>query len=750
MQDDISKEHLALFSLIVQNLGTVLKNIVIYPALHPISQLSIKNLKNSLDKWFLERERLDLGVSPESVLLNGNFVDKKNLLYRELASRLHGYGLSAVAFKKGLELKELEDMFRFLKEEAGAKKEGVTGVIPDLCHITIKAVDYSSVLKGDNGGISAEEDLWRTLADISEESCQGKLPEEREEFISNFLKDPKRSAVVLNKIYRDAVSKLDGEGTVVQTREVIARICDYMANNPGALGNSTREDIGELISRLDADLVAKLFRPDTVNGRDFDLALEVMRDVPDEFIAGFIGSLVRSNGGFNENIFKVLDKISPGGSRDGKIAALVAEKISGDRTITPEVLAEMQTTIGEVFSAHAESGFMSQMYNLAVNTFIDRKAFKIKLPRELSVMAEEYKMTALAGRAKKYETELILNLMWDETDPGAFSGLCARLAGILPELLESAYIDSIKDVFSFFFTEINPENRENPEMAGLIDDFKNMLRDDAALARLIKLLAGSDEKNARDIALMLEQVRTPKVLNMVIDEFYREEKEGRKKNLSLVLENMSPEEAEIVFGRIRQADGRASRELFNVLKRIFPRESRRFAAELISSGGSSGVKTDIIADFVPENEAERDMIKNILRNETDPVFRRKAIEALFKTMDKAAVKDLFRIASRGGYKSEFLKEVIEMSGEFNSQEAVPLLSQILRRSDIFRRNEKVRMAAVVALGRIRNAEAVEAIREALGKSSKAVADICGMILSLENRGSGEKGNDGDASYGNKG
>ena len=753
MAEDIPKNDLKLFSLIIQNLGTVIKNSILYPVSHPISELSIKNFKSSLDKWLIEKEVLDIGIAPESILLDGNFVDQKSELYQEVGSHLHSHGVSAISFRKGLVMKELVDMFKFLKKDAKLMREGgaLESTIPSLDHITIKAVDYSLLLEeGEGGGLSeGDEELWRNLTSVSEESRRGKLPEEREEFIRNFLQDSKNSATVLNKIYKDAVSRLEGDETVTRTRESIARIYDYMARNPEGVPETARTDIGKIVSRLDPEFVLRLFSPDSVDGQDFDLAGEIMKEVPDEFVAGFVESLIKSSGGLNENLLKVFERLSPGGAREGKIVSMVAGRLSDTQAFTHEALAEIQMSIKEVFATNPESGFMSQMYNLTVDTFIDRKATMMNLPKDLVSMVESYDRAATEEGFKGQEAELILNLMWHETDQVDLSRLCARITGILPELFRIRDIPRLKDIFSFFFEEMEAKNRSLPGIKDEINNVITVLREDSVIKQIVLLLAGSDEKGADDTVFMLEKIRGPEMLRILLDSFCSEQKDGRRNNLALMFKKLHSEEVDTVVERIKISDSRAARELLGVVKQAFPERARLFVTEIMSIDDPA-VRREILEDFIPETEDARSALKVMLKKEKDPGLKRQAIIAMLGTKDGVVVGDLFSSAGRVSGENKLLTEIIETSGEINSAAAVPYLVKLLKRRDVFRREEKIKLASVVALGRIRNEEALDAIRKAASGGTEAVKTICDVILRLEDEKIKNKPKAGSSSDGDQG
>ncbi len=735
MPDDKQKDEHKLFGLIIQNLGTVIKNSVLYPVSHPISEISIKNFKASLDKWFLASDVLDVGISQDSVLLSGEFVDKKNELYREVASHLHSHGISSLCFKKGLATSELTEMFRFLKKDAKLIREGGDPgeIVPVLEHILIGTVDYSTLLEGTGGAVSkSDEELWKSLTNVSQESLQGRLPREREEFIRQFLGDSRSSASVLNRIYRDAVSRMEGDDAVTRTRESIARIYDYISRNPDGVSSTAREDIGKIVSRLDPEFVMRLFSPARVDNRDFDLAGEMMKDVPDEFVAGFIESLIKSSGGFNENLLKVFERLSPGGAREGRIVSMVAGRFAEAQAVDNAALAEIQMSIKEVFAANPESSFMSQMYNLTVDTFVDRKAAAMDLPKELVAMVESYARSRSEENFKKQESELVLNLMWYENDPADYSRLCSRITGIVPELFRIRDIDAVKDIFMFFLGADGPGNRTMPGIKEENDRVTAFLNGESVIKQTLSFLASSDEMGAQTAAFVFNMIRNQYSFGMLLDEFCREGKPGRRNNLSLALKDLSEVETDVLAERVKSADPRNSGELYGLMREACPERARKLVVD-IASIGDIALKRHILDGFVPGTEEEFAALMTMLRKEKDPFLVRKAVMAVLSGGDPRVVGEIFSYASGALAPGGLLEEIIDVSGEIGSGASVGHLGRIIEKRDILGRNEKIKTAAAVALGRIQSPEAIETLKRSASKAPKAVKDICDVILNLKGK-----------------
>jgi len=108
MVEKLSKEKAGLFDHIIKSLNLVLMNSALYAPNHPAFNSSVGSFKNTLDKWLTAEETLELGISPDNILLNGAFVKEDSGLYSSTAEYLHKKGLMALCFKRG-QFKEGKD-----------------------------------------------------------------------------------------------------------------------------------------------------------------------------------------------------------------------------------------------------------------------------------------------------------------------------------------------------------------------------------------------------------------------------------------------------------------------------------------------------------------------------------------------------------------------------------------------------------------------------------------------------------------
>jgi hypothetical protein len=732
MGNDLSKEKIELFNLVIQNLSTAMKNSVLYSSSHPIFKISIKNFKDSMDKWFASEKDLDLGISTDTILLAGSFVDKKSELYRDVAEYLHSREVVAICFKKGVEVQELLSVFNFLTKDVKSIREkgGIDVKMPKMEHIDIKGVDYSSLLEGSGGELNIEEEkIWQSLSEISSESKEGKLPGSKKEFIVDFLKDTKRSSLVLNKVYKDAVIKLEDEKTVKRMRESIARVYEYFAKNPGEDAVVARGNIGKLISRLDPDLVIRLFDPDVVDGRNFDMAQEMMKDFSDEFVAEFIENLISHQDRFNENLLKVFDKIIPGGTRANNVAAMVSDRMEDKNLLSYDTLNNMQMSIKEIFGAHPDSNFMSQMYKLTVETFVDRKKGVMMFSRRLVPLVEEYIRAVRKESLKKQEAELLLNIIWHEDDPEVFKKFSEKFIAIVPDLLSLGDTELLRQAFELFSEDMRPEQKKktkiNDEAARALLSIEKSILD----AKIVSLIESAEMKNLEDIVAILNRAKS-NAAKVILDEFVTEPNMSSRNKLGFVLAGMQERSADEIVSRISEASPTMTGELFSVLRKASYEKSRLVVPELLRHADPR-IREQVVESFVPVSGAEKQILNLILWREKDKRVRRKALISALKTGDTVLINSIFRDAERRFFDKKPLLEVVKLSGEVGRKEAVPNLVKVFMRKGIFGNSQALRLAALVSMGRLRNEEAMKAVRSGKTDKSESIRNMCEVILKLD-------------------
>ena len=524
MKDQLPEKRKDLFDAFVRNLSTAIKNSALYASDHPVFSSSVSTFKKSIDKWFIENDDLVVGITPDDLLLDGSSVREKNDIYNKVAKYLHCRGIMALTIMPEAQEKELSGFLTAIKEDDKAlrAKGGISKVMPAMPHVKVKALDYSAFLGQATGEVTKEEkDIWKSLCEMSEGAHESALPVSKQEFIAEFLEDTKRSAGTLNKIYRLAMAKLEDNATVEDMRATMARITRYFGQKPGEESVSGKKTIADLISKLDPELVIKIFEEGGPEGEAGELVKEITGDFSDSMLSDFISSMIGGEGGFNENLLKLFDKMIPNGKDAGNVVSMVTDNLLQKNLVDKNALAALKDSIKELVTLHPENNFMSEMYRITVGSFAGEKFGKITQESRLILFTNDLKRKLEESNLHKEHIRLLLNLMWAEKDALEFEKFAQRAAGHYGELVKSADIVSMKEMIEFFTQKLPERIADGRHISGIIDKMSGLFNTGETINSLISTIPNSGDRVLDDIAYMCSRLR-PEYKFRLVDAFVAE------------------------------------------------------------------------------------------------------------------------------------------------------------------------------------------------------------------------------------
>ncbi|MGE5309201.1 MAG: ATP-binding protein [Deltaproteobacteria bacterium] len=143
-------------------LVTTIRQMSIYPPRHPSILNSLKSAVSSLNIIFIDKEKLNLNVSPDKLLnIDGQLsgaVDK--LVTGEFIKLLDALGVEDLVFQKGITLEELDAFVQLLnaQKDSSLKGEDINKVFAGkgITHIVARQFSYLKVEKGKEAAIGGE------------------------------------------------------------------------------------------------------------------------------------------------------------------------------------------------------------------------------------------------------------------------------------------------------------------------------------------------------------------------------------------------------------------------------------------------------------------------------------------------------------------------------------------------------------------------------------------------------------------
>ena len=728
-------QELKQIQLIIKNLRLALKNSVFYPPEHPIFTFSINNFKNSLDKWLLENDTLQIGFSKQNLFLNGEQADEKSGFAEEVANYLHMRGLISIAFGRGIESEELVEFFTVIRHDRKTIREQ-GGIIKQLSrhpHIMIKEIDYSKLLESPTTteGGAEEGEVWQFLIDIAKQSKEGDLPESKMKFLDDFFTDTDKSVQTLNKIYHEAVTETDDEEAANNMRKVIQQICAYFDEKNPEKSKDLKFKLMNVISQLNPDLISILFDKTVDDNETFDLAETITKDFSEGYIAEFIESLMTNEDTFNENLLKVFDKLAPNADKSDNIMGMVADRLFSKRIINPETLTKMQMSIQDIFKRHPESNFMNQMYKITVDAVMNQKIDTLVYVARLTPLINKFVQSVEDEELKKEELWLLLNILWLENSADEFKKFSEKLTTILPDLLNSEDIEQVKEIVEFFTEKTRPEQHRDKRMAKEIQAGLNRVTDDVTLHHLISLIPQAENKVIKHIAFILRKVERQSS-KMLVDAYLEEKNAASRSKYRLMFPALRKGMVKEVVDRFEYCEPHQAKDLFEILRLCSEKKAHLISKRMMINSNAQ-VRWEAFKGFKPENEEETEEVFEYFRKEKHEAVKKQAALVLLSTGDAVIVERLFKFSSGGFLRPRFLLQLVELCGNVRSELSFEYLKKIFFKKRLFSTNwhDRLRSAAITSIARLQTKEAMEIVQDALQDKSKRVRETGRLLLELK-------------------
>ncbi|MBN2030363.1 hypothetical protein JW824_08980 [bacterium] len=730
---ELSQEQEKKLNNTIKNFRIALKNSVFYESNHPLYVSSIENFKNALDKWLLAEHELNLGITQDNLYLDGTLINEKEGTYSEIANYLHMRGIISLLFRQGITKGELTEFFNFIKNDRRTIKEkgGIQKNISTDGHLKIKEIDYSALLRSARESVESKDNVWQFLFDTAKESRSGELPKSKVEFLIDFLKDTSKSAMTLNKVYKEAVNQLQDEQAAEDIRNTIMQICQYFENKSSDQAREIKVKLMHVISQLHPDLIHTLFDKTVGDNQEFDLAESITKDFSESYIAEIIESLISKEDTFNENLLKVFDKLIPKVNKSDHVISLVADKLFNKRIVNPDTLSKLQMSIKEIFKRHPESNFMNQIYNITVDAVVNKKIDTLVYVARLTPLINKFVQSMEEGKLKKEEIWLLLNILWLENEAVEFKKFTEKVLHILPELVDTKDTERIKEIVEFFSEKTRPEQQKDRELIKEISNGFQKVTNKETLISLISMIQDAGRKDLEDITYILVKASNHSA-KMLIDAFMDNTNPIFRNKLNFIFQKMKDTIAKEVIERFEYCEPHFIRDLFFILKECSPDKTHLIAKKLITHKHPQ-IRWEALNGFIPKTKEEIVDILKFCKKEKNNDVKKKAAAVILQTNSEESIHLLFKYARSGLFKHKFLMQLIELCGQLKVKTTFIHLKNIFLKRPLFstKKRDELRVAAITSIARMHTEEAAELVNHGLLDKSKRVRKTSEIIMQLD-------------------
>lgn len=270
----------------IYDLNIARRQLSLYPLGHPQIISSSNTVLNILKKLCQFREVITLGIAPEALVFEGNWLDEKNPVYRDFARFLSSLDIASISFHTALETDELIRFNQILSssKEIHAQAGGIPAQLEqhEIKHISVISVDYKAFQA------SSEENQTKTISDnllwddFLHGLLSGQLDQEGKAVGIKERVDPQLVAEILNQ------GQTKGAGKNVDYDQVISSFiakAQGQDQNKAAMG----AQLGQLVQHLNPEL-KRNFLNSTFRALDQHpgAAAEVLDTLPQDMISGVL------------------------------------------------------------------------------------------------------------------------------------------------------------------------------------------------------------------------------------------------------------------------------------------------------------------------------------------------------------------------------------------------------------------------------------------------------------------------------
>lgn len=241
-----------LLSDFIYDLNIARRKLALYPEDHPQIADSCTIVLNILKKLCQFRDEITLGIAPEALIFDQNWLDENNPVYRDCARFFSARNVASISFNQSLETDELNRFNKILsRDKLSLEEDGGLALLAEkeqLNHITIIPVDYSHFQIGASAAHPAKgksNQLWETFINgLLEE----KLDRDGEAAEQGNSLDAELVAQILNRKDDQKTGKKSDYNETISSFIASLKYQNQQTNNEAG------EQLNALIKHLNPDL----------------------------------------------------------------------------------------------------------------------------------------------------------------------------------------------------------------------------------------------------------------------------------------------------------------------------------------------------------------------------------------------------------------------------------------------------------------------------------------------------------------
>ncbi|MBA7475531.1 hypothetical protein ES707_10902 [subsurface metagenome] len=717
----------------IKELSLAIKTMGIYPSDHPAIKSSVERLYATMESLFEASSELKLEIAQKNLLVDGQFLDRTNEIFRDFALQFHRRGVASITFKKDLSVEELRMFLEVAATEPKMlqKKGGFLKLCQEkkISHIDIVEIDYEKVFgvgegigeAAEEGEVRSDEEIWVDLIRSLDLYSGLKLGEVEHNFLLHLEEEPDKMVTYLEGMASKSslgMSALGGDAV----RRTINSIGNYIFKNLPQEKEVHRKKLAEVVSHLNPKLRIQLIDAEIdIEPGQIDVVTEIIPELSNSVIMEMMTLVVSTEGRVTERLVKLFHKIVPEEERKREIIPLFGNSLA-DMSGKEDSLY-MRRLIEKLFLSKPTKDFVSEMY---------RKTLK-ELNEQISSISgiKEYTDSLNEGKIEEQASTVLMDLIRLETESSEYVEIAKNLGKATMDFLLTGRYEKAKEIIEILIEEAGPQKGRTDGERNACKEALEKLRDIGIVHDLVTALRDWGREKYETIQFILLQMGEIAV-EPLLEALGRETDMSLRKKIISIVVDMGEEAIPEIVRRFSDKNWYVVRNMVRILREIGMEKAVRYL-NIPLKHEDPRVRKEVVYALSTIGGKEAFSLVSRMADDPDGEVRRGAIKYLGVMRNKGAVPLLVKLINQRnpfGHNNYLIISGIEALGEIGAEEAVPGLVRLLRKSTIFARsrNDEVRIAAATALERIGNEQAMEALARGTRYRRKIVRQICERLI----------------------
>lgn len=690
----------------------------LYPPEHPAVGQSLVRLGNAV-RVAANGAIFVIGVTPETLLIEGVSADRGQLTIAEAATLLHDRDILELAFIGDVPHDALRSLLKVLALEAADLRQrgGPAQIWAADGHpsIAIQQVDYLRVLereRGETPEAARRDDVWRSIVlsiAVGQSLAMDQRVQQRLVAVAGSPSDIRdlATAVLAPKC------TMDGSPMITSQAATVLAAFRYLSNivsvvSPDRVPDVMR-NIATAAAQLDPHVVMEVLRTEEGPADQLGVVRGMSAAFDDVKVAQLLATALALDGRASDRLATIFNTIAPDRERKHRVLTLARTLLSETDFGRSGQFQTLWTSMEELLISYDDKPFMSESYRGALDGLGERagRMALADLPPELPQWMESLGQ----DNVRTLSVTLLVDLLTIELDAARAADIARDMEAAAEDLLMSGAYADAKSVAAALSTRaalVGAIGRDACRLA-LYD-----LAESGAMRETAALIGDVEEEDwsaIRDLMALVGAgcVEALKALVMV-----EQETRASRRGADLIC-GFGP--AAIPHLGTLVADSRwfVQRAGARLLGRIPAAEAVPLLHPLLRKTDPRVAREAIVALTKIDDPSAARAVHMVLRTATGEL-RRLVVETLVADRDPRVAPMLARIVAESnplGADHDIVLETLAALGLIGTDEGIQVLAGAIRRRSFFRRRRlrALKEQGVAALRSIGTPKASAAIEE---------------------------------------